>query len=64
VVTTTHIKALRIPLPSIEIQQTIVQKLDNLSAETEKLQAIYQKKLTALDALKKSLLNQAFAGEL
>ncbi|MDD5321699.1 MAG: restriction endonuclease subunit S [Methylococcales bacterium] len=49
---------------AITEQQRIVAKLDELSAETKKLEAIYQQKLTALDALKKSILNQAFAGEL
>jgi type I restriction enzyme S subunit len=58
------IKDLRIPLPSFSEQQAIVAKLDELSAETKKLEAIYQQKLGALDALKKSLLNQALAGEL
>ncbi len=33
-------------------------------AETKKLEAVYQKKIDSLDELKKSLLHQAFAGEL
>jgi type I restriction enzyme, S subunit len=45
-------------------QSEIVAKLDELSAETKKLEAIYQQKLKALDELKKSILNQAFAGDL
>ena len=45
-------------------QQTIVDKLDSLSAETKKLEAIYQQKLTDLDELKKSILQKAFRGEL
>ena len=32
--------------------------------ETQRLTSLYQKKLTALDALKKSLLYQAFTGQL
>ncbi len=32
--------------------------------ETQRLESIYQQKLAALDALKKSLLHQAFTGEL
>ena len=35
-----------------------------LSAETTRLAAIYQQKLAALEALKKSLPLRAFAGEL
>jgi len=45
-------------------QQTIVQKLDALSTETKKLEAIYQLKKTDLEELKKSILQKAFAGQL
>ena len=45
-------------------QQTIVRQLDALRAETQKLEAVYQKKLDDLDELKKSVLRKAFAGEL
>jgi len=49
---------------SLVEQQTVVSKLDALSAETQRLESIYQQKLAALDALKKSLLDQAFTGQL
>ena len=58
------IRTFPIPLPPITEQRQIVTKLDALSTETQRLASIYQKKLSALDALKKSLLHQAFAGEL
>jgi len=45
-------------------QQTIIQKLDALSTETKKLEAVYQKKIDNLEELKKSILQKAFAGEL
>ncbi len=45
-------------------QKSIVAKLDTLSAETKKLEAIYQQKLENLEELKKSVLKKAFAGEL
>lgn len=45
-------------------QQTIVAKLDALSLETKRLEAIYQEKLDNLEELKKSLLQKAFNGEL
>jgi type I restriction enzyme S subunit len=45
-------------------QQSIVQKLDALSAETKKLEAIYQQKINDLEELKKSVLQKAFSGEL
>ena len=51
-------------LSKIEEQQAIVQKLDALSAETKKLEAIYQQKIIDLEELKKSVLQKAFSGEL
>jgi len=53
-----------IPLPLLEEQQAIVRHLDALRAETQKLEAVYQKKITNLEELKKSILQKAFAGEL
>lgn len=53
-----------IPLPSLKDQQTIVRQLDALRAETQKLEAVYQKKIADLEELKKSILQKAFAGEL
>ena len=54
-----------IPFPkSTQTQQSIVQKLDALSSETKKLEAIYQQKISDLEELKKSILQKAFNGEL
>ena len=53
-----------IPLPSFSEQQSIVQKLDALSTETKKLEAIYIQKLADLEELKRSILAKAFNGEL
>lgn len=64
IVTTTHIKTLKIPLPSLREQKTIVKKLDDFSDMTKKLEDIYQQKLANLEELKKSVLAKAFAGEL
>lgn len=50
--------------PPIQEQQTIVRQLDALRAETQKLEAVYQKKIDDLEELKKSILQKAFAGEL
>jgi type I restriction enzyme S subunit len=58
------IKDMMIPLPTIPEQSRIVNQLDALAAETQRLQKIYEQKLAALAALKKSLLHQAFNGEL
>jgi len=49
---------------SIAQQRAIVSTLTDLEAETDRLASIYQQKLAALDELKKSLLHQAFSGEL
>jgi type I restriction enzyme, S subunit len=54
-----------IPYPkSLPEQRQIAAKLDALSLETKKLQTIYQERLAQLEALKKSLLQKAFNGEL
>jgi len=58
------IKDMMIPLPTIPEQSRIVNQLDALAAETQRLAQIYEQKLAALAALKKSLLHQAFSGEL
>ena len=58
------IKEIPFPIISITEQQTIVAILDELSIETKKLEAIYKQKITALEELKKSILNQAFSGQL
>lgn len=52
------------PYPPIKEQQTIVRQLDALRAETQKLEAVYQKKIDDLEELKKSILQKAFEGEL
>ena len=49
---------------SISKQKAIVKKLDNLSVETKKLEAIYKQKLADLEELKKSVLKRAFNGNL
>ena len=58
------IKELEIELPSLDEQQSMVSTMDSVREETNRLAAIYQQKLAALEALKKSLLHQAFSGEL
>ena len=58
------LKNVAIPVPSLEVQYRITQKIDALSSETQRLESLYQQKFVALDALKKSLLHQAFSGAL
>ena len=45
-------------------QQSIIQKLNALSFETKRLEAVYQQKIVDLEELKKSMLQKAFSGEL
>jgi type I restriction enzyme S subunit len=49
---------------SIARQRAIVSTLTDLETETQRLATIYRQKLATLDELKKSLLHQAFSGEL
>jgi len=53
-----------LPLPPLPEQRAIVAKLDALSTETKKLEAIYQQKLANLEELKQSVLRKAFKGEI
>jgi len=56
---------IRLNIPkSLSEQKCIVIKFDAISAETKKLEAIYQQKLDDLEELKKSILQKAFKGEL
>ncbi|MSS72623.1 MAG: hypothetical protein EXS64_14195 [Candidatus Latescibacteria bacterium] len=59
-----RLNAHRIFVPSPAEQEAIVSQLDSLNAETQRLGSLYQRKLAALEALKKSLLHQAFNGDL
>ncbi len=59
------LKLVEISFPKTLTEQgQIVEKLDALHGETQRLQSIYQQKLAALETLKKSLLHQAFTGKL
>jgi len=63
--TQTALNSIPIPIPkSVEDQGKIVESLESLQDETQHLATLYQRKLAALAALKKSLFHQAFTGEL
>jgi type I restriction enzyme S subunit len=49
---------------SLRQQESIIRRLDALVDETQHLTRLYERKLAALEELKKSLLHQAFNGEL
>lgn len=64
---TVSLKLLRnfeVPKVTPKQQLSAVAKLDTLSTETQRLATIYEHKLATLEALRKSLLHQAFAGQL
>ena len=59
------LNSIPIPIPKlVEAQAKIVEGIESVSEETQRLESIYQKKLSALEELKKSLLHQAFTGAL
>jgi len=64
---TVSLKVLRsFMVPNVPLAQqcAAVARLNVLSEETQRLESLYQRKLAALDALKKSLLHQTFSGAL
>jgi type I restriction enzyme S subunit len=64
VISNSSLKDLLLTFPEIVKQKKIAAQLDALAEETHRLESIYQQKLAALEALKKSLLHQAFTGAL
>lgn len=59
-----HLFAYELSLPSVQEQERIAARLDGLAEETQRLIAVYERKLIALVELKKYLLDQAFTGAL
>jgi type I restriction enzyme S subunit len=60
-----NLTSIKIVFPkSLEEQKNILKKINVLSSETKRLEAIYQKKINDLEELKKSVLQRAFSGEL
>ncbi len=58
------LSALEIPIAPISVQKSLVEKLESLSEESQRLESIYRQKLAHLTELKQSILKKAFAGEL
>lgn len=60
-----EIREVTIQFPaSLEEQQQVVDRAEEFHREIEALERIQQRKITALEELKKSLLHQAFSGQL
>ena len=55
---------LKLSVPDIETQETLIKKLTQIETSTDDLSFKYEAKLNFLDELKKSLLQKAFSGEL
>lgn len=53
-----------IVLPGLNEQERIADQLESLRSEVRRLEILYQQKLASLTELKKSLLHQAFSGQL
>ncbi|GDY08471.1 hypothetical protein LBMAG52_19570 [Planctomycetia bacterium] len=53
-----------IALPPLAAQTKVVKTIVELESAIESLESLYQRKLAALDELKKSLLHRAFSGQL
>ena len=59
------LKSILVSFPEkLSEQKNIVSVFDKLLRKTQRLESIYQRKIAALDELKKSLLHKAFSGEL
>ena len=57
-------KRLVLMMPNFSDQNTVVEKIQEIEAETKHLESIYQQKSLDLEELKKSVLQKAFNGEL
>lgn len=58
------IKNIELSLPPLQIQQKVVAYLDEISNKMEKIKQIQKEKMQSLKALKASILDKAFKGEL
>jgi type I restriction enzyme S subunit len=59
-----EVRKVSIPLPDLKAQTALVDAAEQLASESQRLSSLYERKLAALDELKKSLLHQAFSGQL
>ena len=58
------LRGFKVPRIPLIMQKAATSTLNNLANETQRLESLYQRKRAALDALKQSLLHQAFSGQL
>jgi type I restriction enzyme S subunit len=60
----TDLRLMPVPMPPRRVQDMVIKQLDNIRDDTMRLASVYERKCGALDELRKSLLQRAFAGEL
>jgi type I restriction enzyme S subunit len=58
------VKKAVLPIPPLSKQKILVEQFAELKLEVQQVQEIFSRKLDAIDELKKSLLHQAFSGNL
>jgi hypothetical protein len=56
--------ALKVPFPTLARQREIVDNLDQVSGETQRLRDICVRRVDALNSLRTATLNAAFGGAL
>ena len=59
-----ELKEIDIPVPPLQLQQKTVAYLDEISQKIKKIKSVQKEKMESLVALKASILDQAFRGEL
>ena len=58
------LNSIPVPWPNLNERKSVVARLEELTAQTERLREHYETKITALAELKQSILQKAFSGEL
>lgn len=58
------VRSVQVPVPPLAEQAQVSANIEELEAESQRLEFIYRRKLTNLAELKRSLLQKAFSGEL
>ena len=59
-----HLFSYKAWLPDVKEQRLLASKLDEISSETNRIELIYQRKISALAELKQAILQKAFSGDL
>lgn len=63
-ITKDAVRSIELPFPPLPIQQKVVEYLDSVSEKMDKVKSIQKEKMESLKALKASILDKAFRGEL